>query len=177
MTTVSKKLYHGKRGNVYSNAKLARVRYRMKDYKYTIWSVTKQAIVENNGRQASLSYIVSGKKKGWIYSKYLSAGKAQTKLAARSARILSTGSSKKYVTAYKHFSAKGHPLTQRGDSPIDSKTLKRSGFTDKQFRVRMWGMTDYYQNAINHKWVTEKQAAKAERAAFKNLTEGFYAHH
>jgi len=49
----------------------------MKNYKYTTWYGTKKATIKKAGKKrASLTYIKAGKKKGWIYSKYLTAGKA-----------------------------------------------------------------------------------------------------
>lgn len=68
--------YHGKKGNIYSSAKLTKVRYRMDKYKYTTWHATKRATIKKNGKMASLTYVKAGVKKGWIYSKYLTKGKA-----------------------------------------------------------------------------------------------------
>lgn len=73
---VAKQAYHGKKGNIYSSAKLTKRRYRMNHYKYTTWYAYKKATIKNNGKKAKLTYIKSGKKSGWIYSKYLTAGNA-----------------------------------------------------------------------------------------------------
>lgn len=75
-TSVAKQAYHGKKGNIYTSAKLSKRHYVMKHYKYTTWYVTKQAVIKNNGKKGTLAYIKSGKKSGWIYKKYLTVGKA-----------------------------------------------------------------------------------------------------
>jgi len=74
---IAKKAYHGKKGYIYSSAKLTKKKHNMKNYKYTTWYGTKKATIKRAGKKrASLTYIKTGKKKGWIYSKYLTAGKA-----------------------------------------------------------------------------------------------------
>ncbi|CAJ1225259.1 hypothetical protein [Lactiplantibacillus xiangfangensis] len=75
-TKVAKKAYHGKKGYIYSSAKLTKKKYNMKKYKYTTWYRSKKAKIKKSGKKSSLTYIKAGKKKGWIYSKYLTAGKA-----------------------------------------------------------------------------------------------------
>jgi len=76
-TKIAKQAYHGKKGYIYSSAKLTRKTHKMKNYRYTTWYGTKKAIIKKTGKKrASLTYIKAGKKKGWIYSKYLTAGKA-----------------------------------------------------------------------------------------------------
>ncbi|WP_338208121.1 hypothetical protein [Lactiplantibacillus paraxiangfangensis] len=75
-TQVAKKAYHGKKGYIYSSAKLTKKKYNMKKYKYTTWYRSKKAKIKKSGKKSSLTYITAGKKKGWIYSKYLIAGKA-----------------------------------------------------------------------------------------------------
>jgi len=78
-TKIAKAAYHGKHGNVYSSAKLTKVRYRMAKYKHTTWYGTKHALVKKNGKKVSLTYIKAGSKKGWIYSKYLNVGRVSVK--------------------------------------------------------------------------------------------------
>ncbi|MFC6290579.1 hypothetical protein [Levilactobacillus angrenensis] len=73
---VAHKTYHGKHGNIYSSAKLTHRKYKMSKYRYTTWTATKKAVIKNHGKKATLAYIKSGKKAGWIYKKYLTAGKA-----------------------------------------------------------------------------------------------------
>lgn len=73
---VAHKTYHGKKGNIYSSAKLTHRKYKMSKYRYTTWTATKKAVIKNHGKKATLAYIKSGKKAGWIYKKYLTAGKA-----------------------------------------------------------------------------------------------------
>jgi len=134
---ITKRTYHGKKGNIYSSAKLTNLRYKMKKHTHTTWTATKQAVVKRNGKQAVLSYIKAGSKKGWIYSKYLITGKAPTKKATRATKILSTNNPKKYVAAYNRFSGKGHPLTERGERgymPEDDKFLKKTGFSYKMYK-------------------------------------------
>ncbi|WP_143461296.1 hypothetical protein [Levilactobacillus enshiensis] len=75
-TSVAKQAYHGKKGNIYTSAKLNKRHYVMKNYKYTTWYVTKQAVIKNNGKKGTLAYVKAGNKAGWIYKKYLTAGKA-----------------------------------------------------------------------------------------------------
>jgi len=75
-TSVASQAYHGKKGNIYTSAKLSKRHYVMKHYKYTTWYVTKQAVIKNNGKKGTLAYIKAGNKSGWIYKKYLTAGKA-----------------------------------------------------------------------------------------------------
>lgn len=80
--------YHGKKGNIYSSAKLTKVRYRMGKYKYTTWHATERATIKKDGKKASLTYVKAGAKKGWIYSKYLTKGKAPVNRAKQKATQL-----------------------------------------------------------------------------------------
>ena len=75
-TNVAKRAYHGKKGNIYTSAKLSKRHYVMKHYKYTTWYMTKKAVIKNKGKKGTLAYIKAGNKSGWIYKKYLTAGKA-----------------------------------------------------------------------------------------------------
>lgn len=67
---------HGRQGNVYTGVKLTKVRYNLKHYRYTTWTATKKAVVKKHGKKAYVTYIKSGAKKGWVYSRYLTNGKA-----------------------------------------------------------------------------------------------------
>ncbi|MFD1419465.1 hypothetical protein [Lactiplantibacillus songbeiensis] len=81
-TGIAKTAYHGKKGYIYSSAKLTKKKHNMRNYKYTTWYGTKKATIKKTGKkQASLTYIKAGKKHGWIYSKYLTAGKAPVNTA------------------------------------------------------------------------------------------------
>jgi len=73
---VAHKTYHGKKGNIYSSAKLTHRKYKMSKYRYTTWTATKKAVIKNHGKKATLAYIKSGNKAGWIYKSNLRAGKA-----------------------------------------------------------------------------------------------------
>lgn len=75
-TRIATATYHGRRGNIYSSKKLTKVRYRLAKYKYTTWSATARAKVKKNGHKISLTYIKAGSKKGWVYSRDLTRGKA-----------------------------------------------------------------------------------------------------
>ncbi|MFC6181967.1 hypothetical protein [Lactiplantibacillus daowaiensis] len=107
-TALAKTAYHGKKGYIYSSAKLTKKKYNMKNYKYTTWYGTKKATIKKSGKKASLTYITSGKKHGWIYSKYLTAGTApinkqkrleNTIVAYNRAVMLGSSSTKYYATA------------------------------------------------------------------------------
>lgn len=74
--TIAQTAYHGKKGYIYSSAKLTKKSHHMTNYKYTTWYGTKKATIKKSGKKSSLTYITSGKKHGWIYSKYLTVGKA-----------------------------------------------------------------------------------------------------
>ncbi|MFC6275262.1 hypothetical protein ACFQET_07010 [Levilactobacillus tangyuanensis] len=100
---VAKKAYHGSKGNLYSSAKLTHRKYQMKKYKYTTWTASKQATIKRNGKKATLTYIKSGKKAGWIYKKYLTAGKAPYNKPARL---------KKTYLAYNSIIEKGTSIIQ-----------------------------------------------------------------
>lgn len=173
---ISKTITHGRKGNVYSDAKLTKRYYQMKKYKHTTWYATKRATIKKDGKLSSLTYIKSGKRKGWIYSKYLIAGKAP-KRVSRAAKILSTNNPKKYEAAYKKFTAKGIVLTARGGVPINKNAYRCAGLTLKEYKVFLWGIYDYYQNAINHGWITKKQGWKAEDIAHNKVLKGKYAKH
>lgn len=67
---------HGRQGNIYSGVKLTKVRYNLKHYRYTTWTASKKAVVKKNGKKAYVTYIKSGAKHGWVYSRYLTNGKA-----------------------------------------------------------------------------------------------------
>ncbi|WP_125581438.1 hypothetical protein [Levilactobacillus cerevisiae] len=73
---VASKVYHGSAGNIYSSAKLTHRKYKMSKYRYTTWTATKKAVIKKNGKKATLAYIKSGSKAGWIYKSNLRAGKA-----------------------------------------------------------------------------------------------------
>jgi len=73
---VASKMYHGSAGNIYSSAKLTHRKYKMSKYRYTTWTATKRAVIKKNGKKATLAYIKSGSKAGWIYKSNLRAGKA-----------------------------------------------------------------------------------------------------
>lgn len=88
-TPISRTTYHARRGNIYSSAKLTKVRYHMTKYRYTTWHATKRATVKKHGKKAKLTYIKAGSKKGWIYSKYLKKGKAPVNKAKVMANDLS----------------------------------------------------------------------------------------
>ncbi|MGP4117733.1 hypothetical protein ACS4N0_11295 [Levilactobacillus zymae] len=95
VTKVTKAIYHGQKGNIYSSDKLTKKRYHMKSYPHTNWHATKQAIVKKHGRKVSLTYITAGKKKGWIYSKYLMAGKAPAAKGTGNAKVKNNSSKTK----------------------------------------------------------------------------------
>lgn len=63
-THVAKKAYHGKKGYIYSSAKLTHKKYNMKKYKHTTWYRFKKANIKKTGKKrASLTYINAGKKR------------------------------------------------------------------------------------------------------------------
>ena len=73
---IASKAVHGRQGNIYSGVKLSKVSHKLKNYRYTTWYATKKAVVKKHGKKAYVTYIKSGAKKGWVYSKYLTNGKA-----------------------------------------------------------------------------------------------------
>ncbi|GEO69613.1 hypothetical protein [Levilactobacillus acidifarinae] len=95
VTKIAKAIYHGQKGNIYSSDKLTKKRYHMKSYPHTNWHATKQAIVKKHGKKVSLTYITAGKKKGWIYSKYLMAGKAPAAKVTGNTKIKNNSSKTK----------------------------------------------------------------------------------
>ena len=61
---MAKKAYHGKKGYIYSSAKLTHKKYNMKKYKHTTWYRFKKANIKKTGKKrASLTYINAGKKR------------------------------------------------------------------------------------------------------------------
>lgn len=100
---------HGRLGNIYNSVKLSRVSHKMKNYRYTTWSASKKAVVKKNGKKAYVTYIKSGSKHGWIYSKYLTNGKApfnkqkrldNTYVAYNRAVMAASTSTQGYAKAY-----------------------------------------------------------------------------
>lgn len=89
-TRITRTAYHGRQGNIYSSAKLTKVRYHLNKYQHTTWYATKRATVKKHGKKASLTYITAGAKKGWIYSKYLAIGKAPVNKAKIMANDISS---------------------------------------------------------------------------------------
>lgn len=138
-TKVAKKAYHGKKGYIYSSAKLTKKKYNMKKYKYTTWYRSKKAKIKKSGKKSSLTYITAGKKKGWIYSKYLTAGKApinkkkimKNDLTAYNRAIMSASSE-----------LQGHAVNSNGD-----------------YETMGYGLTGY--------WYHEENAAKDKVAVLK----------
>jgi len=63
----------------------------MKNYRYTTWTASKKAVVKKNAKKVHVTYIKSGAKHGWIYSRYLTNGKAPfNKAKAMKADIVAT---------------------------------------------------------------------------------------
>ncbi|GEO69083.1 hypothetical protein [Levilactobacillus acidifarinae] len=99
---IASKAVHGRQGNIYSGVKLSKVSHKLKNYRYTTWYATKKAVVKKHGKKAYVTYIKSGAKRGWVYSKYLTNGKApfnkpkqmKNDLIATNRAALSSGSAK-----------------------------------------------------------------------------------
>lgn len=87
---IAKKAVHGRNGNIYSGVKLSKVSHKLKNYKYTTFYATKKAVVKKHGKKAHVTYIKSGSKKGWVYSKYLVNGKAPFNKAKQMKKEIST---------------------------------------------------------------------------------------
>lgn len=174
--TVSPKIYHGNQGTIYRNLQLTKPHYRMKNYSHTNWRGTKRARIRKDSRTISLTYITSGTKKGWVYTKQLIPGKAP-KSNSRAAKLFSVKNPQKFLAAYRKFTGSGHGIFQRGSEPIGKNYVRMAGLTPTEYRHLLWGIQDYYQNASNHHWATKQQIAKAERAAFNAMAKGKYAKH
>lgn len=169
-----KTAYHGRHGIIYGRPNLTRARYQMKRFTKTTWRGTKRAWIKRNGAKVLIVYVQAGPKRGWIYRHNLLTGPVPQS-ERRAAKILATNRAQKYWAAYRQFSAKGHPLTQRGSTFIAQSVYHRAKLTLKQYNQCRWGIYDYYQNAINHGWVSQKQGYHAERLALKHLLRGDYA--
>lgn len=118
---IKTKTVHGRQGNIYSSVKLSKVSHKLKNYRYTTWHATKKAVVKKHGKKAYVTYIKSGAKKGWIYSKYLTNGKApfnkpkqmKNDLIATNRAALSSGSAEVQdkVSGSSTYSDLGNSLT------------------------------------------------------------------
>lgn len=155
---VAHKTYHGKHGNIYSSAKLTHRKYKMSKYRYTTWTATKKAVIKNHGKKATLAYIKSGKKAGWIYKKYLTAGKAPFN---KQKRLYSTYSA--YMKALMQASANQQYYKPNRDDGYGSMADSISGnFVGNQYSDR-----DQRKDAIK-----DKNALVKIYGVFKNRFSG-----
>lgn len=94
--------------------------------------------------------------------------------------ITSTENFEKYIEAYNEFSMQENPkgITQRGGSWDGIPELSASlGLTEKEYESLVWGIVDYYGNALEQKWITEEQYNSLTREADGKLHNGDYAMH
>lgn len=156
---VAHKTYHGKKGNIYSSAKLTHRKYKMSKYRYTTWTATKKAVIKNHGKKATLAYIKSGKKAGWIYKKYLTAGKAPFN---KQKRLNNTYTA--YMKALMQASA-DHQITPNGSTYYDISRSISSSFGYGAYDYD--NISDAVRNATK-----DKNALVKVYAVFKNRFSG-----
>lgn len=155
---VAHKTYHGKRGNIYSSAKLTHRKYKMSKYRYTTWTATKKAVIKNHGKKATLAYIKSGKKAGWIYKKYLTAGKAPFNKQKR---------------LYNTYSAYMKALMQASAGQQDDKPNRDDGYGSMAESISYnYGEAQYYGSDAQKDATKDKNALVKIYGVFKNRFSG-----
>lgn len=93
--------------------------------------------------------------------------------------ILSTDSTQKYVDAYKKFTLQGKSKgLQRGSGgPREKGFYAAIGLSKSDYNALSNGIYDYYGNAVDEGWITQRQSETAYIKAQKKLLPGDYAKH